>query len=62
MGAAVKIVNGVINKGGEVKMGKVECRAMEALNREAFTLTYEDVAITIPLTEAQKLMEQARKG
>lgn len=62
MGVAVKIVNGIINRGGEVKTGKVECRAMEALNREAFTLIYEDMAISIPLTEAQKLMEKARKN
>lgn len=62
MGVAVKIVDGIINRDGEVKTGKVECRAMEALNREAFTLTYEDMVITIPLTEAQKLIQKARKS
>lgn len=46
----------------EIKTGKVECRAMEALNREAFTLAYEDMAITIPLTEAQKLIQKVRKN
>lgn len=62
MGVAVKIVDGIINRDGEVKTGKVECRAMEALNREAFTLTYKDMAITIPLTEVQKLVEKARRS
>lgn len=62
MGVAVKIVDGIMNKGGEVKTGKVECRAAEALNREAFTISCEDMVITIPLTEAQKLIEKARKS
>ena len=61
MGVAVKSVDGIIKRDGDVKTGKVECRAIEAFNREAFTLTYEDMAITIPLTEAQKLIEKARK-
>ena len=62
MGVAVKIVDGIINRDGEVKTGKVECRAMEALNRESFTIACEDMIITIPLTEAQKLIEKARKS
>lgn len=62
MRVAVKIVDGIINKGREIKTGKVECRAVEALNRKAFTLIYEDVAITIPLSEAQKLIERVRKS
>ena len=62
MGIAVKIINGIIKKDGEVQACHIECRALEALYREAFTLSAEDVAITIPLTEAEKLIEKARKS
>lgn len=62
MGVAVKIVDGIVSKDGEVQTCHIECRALEALYRESFTLVAEDVAITIPLTEAEKLIEKARKS
>ena len=62
MGVAVKIVDGMMNKDGKTRRVKIECRAMDALYREAFTLSVNGIVITIPLTEAQKLIEKVRKS